>query len=119
MCILGINSFDQDVLMLISHTTTHYHQRIPIQVGSHIIDQVISCISENELQSLSQSWKLAYISMIISKSALVSGPEFDLDQVKGKVVTSEKVQIPTLQTVAVIGLTHVMGHQKCVYVLVE
>ena len=83
--------------MLISHTTTHYHQRVPIQVGSHIIDQVTTCISEDELQSHSQSWKLAYISMIISKSALVSDPEFDLDQVKGKVVTREKVKIPTLQ----------------------
>ena len=34
MQILGISSFDQDVLMLISHTTTHYHRRVPIQVGS-------------------------------------------------------------------------------------
>ena len=34
MQIPGISSFDQDVLMLISHTTTHYHRRVPIQVGS-------------------------------------------------------------------------------------
>ena len=34
MQILGISSFDQDVLMLISHTTTRYHRRVPIQVGS-------------------------------------------------------------------------------------
>ena len=38
MCILGISSFEQDVLMLISHTTTHYHKRVLIQLGSHIID---------------------------------------------------------------------------------
>ena len=82
MHIPGINSFDQDVLMLISHTTTSYHQRVPIQVGSCIIDQVTNCISEDELQSLSQSWKLAYVSMIISKSAPVSDLEFDLDQVE-------------------------------------
>ena len=31
MHIPGINSFDRNVLMLISHTTTHYHQRVPIQ----------------------------------------------------------------------------------------
>ena len=67
ICSLRINSFDSDVLMLISHTTTPYHQRVPILVGSHIIDQMTSCISEDELQSLSQSWKLAYISKIISK----------------------------------------------------
>ena len=37
MQILGISSFDQDVLLLISHTTTHYHRRVLIQVGSQII----------------------------------------------------------------------------------
>ena len=45
--------------MLISHTTTHCHKRVLIQVGSHIIDQVMNCITEEELQTLSQSWKLA------------------------------------------------------------
>ena len=55
MHIPGIHSFDQDVLMLVSHTITCYHQRVPIQVGSHIIDQVTNSISEDELQSLSQS----------------------------------------------------------------
>ena len=33
MHISGINSFDRDVLMLMSSTTTQYHQRVPIQVG--------------------------------------------------------------------------------------
>ena len=117
MHIPGINSFGRDVLMLVGHTTTHYHQRVPIQVGSHIIDQVTNCISEDELQSLFQSWKVAYVSMIISKSAPISDPEFDLDQVKGKVVTSDKVKIPTLQTAVVKGLTMVTGHQKHVHVM--
>ena len=59
------------------------------------------------------------MTMIRSKSALVSDPKFDLDQVKGMMVTSKKVKIPTLQTVVVKGLTTVTGHQKCVHVLVE
>ena len=84
MHIPGINSFDQDVLMLVSDTTTLYHKMVPIQIGSCIFNQVTHCISEDELQSLSQSWKLAYISTIISKSATISDLEFDLDQVKGK-----------------------------------
>ena len=119
MCIPGIRSLDQDVLMLISHTTTHYHRSIPIQVGSHIIDQVTNCITEDELQSLSQSWKLAYVSTIISKSALVDDPDFDLDRVKGKVVTTKKVKIPTFQTIITKGLTKVTRNQKHVHVLVE
>ena len=117
--ILGICSFKQDILMLISHTTTHYHKRVLIHVGSCIINQVTNCITEEELQTLSQSWKLAYVSTIISKSSQVSDQEFDLEQVKGKVVTTKEGKIPTFQTVITEGLTKVMGHQKHVHVLVE
>ena len=119
MQIPGISTCDQDVFMLISHTTTHYHRWVPMQVGSQIIGQVTNCITEKELQSLSQSWKLAYMSTIISKSSQVSDQEFDLDQVKGKVVTTKKVMIPAFQTVIARGLTKVTGHQKSVHVLVK
>ena len=78
-----------------------------------------NCISENELQYLSQSCKVAYVSTIISKSALVSDLEFDLDQVKGKLLTCEEVRIPTLQTVVIKGLTMITGHQKHVHVPME
>ena len=47
MCIPGINSFDRDVLMLVSSTTTPFHQKVPIQVDCHVIDQVTNCISYN------------------------------------------------------------------------
>ena len=119
VCIPGIKSFDQDVLMFIGHTITHYHRRVPIQVGSHIIDQVTRCITEEELQSFYQSWKLAYVSTIISKSSQVSDQEFDLKQVKGKVVITKEVKIPAFQTMITEGLMKVMGHQKCIHVLVE
>ena len=118
MHIPGINSFDRNVLILISSTTTQYHQRVPIQVGSYVIDQVTSCISE-ELQSWSQSWKVAYVNAIISKATSVGDLEFDLDHVRGMVVTSGEVTIPTAQTIVVKGLTMITGHHKCVHVLVE
>ena len=59
------------------------------------------------------------MSTIISKSSQVSDQEFDLDQVKGKVVTTKKVIVPAFQTVIARGLTKVTGHQKHVPVLVE
>ena len=105
--------------MLICTTTTKYHRRVPIQVGSRVIDQVTSCISEKELQSLSQSWKTAYVSTIISKAISISDPDFNLDQVKGSVVISEEVTKPALQITIVNGLTTITGHHKCVNVLVE
>ena len=105
--------------MLISPTTTKYHKRVPIQVGSQVIDQVTSCISEEELQSVSQSCKRAYVSTIISKTRSISDPDFNLDQVKGSVVISEEVTIPASQIAVVKGLTTITGHHKCVHVLVE
>ena len=119
MWVPGINSFDQDVLMLVSHTTTCYHKRVPIQVGSRIIDQIVKSLMEEELKSLSQSWKLAYVSTVLSKSLQVSDTEFDLDQVKGKVVVMKKVVVPAFQMLMVKGLIKVTGHQKCFHVLVE
>ena len=59
--------------MLVSSTTTQYHERVPIQVGSHVIDQVTSCIFEEELQFLSQSWNMAYVSTIILKATISYG----------------------------------------------
>ena len=41
--------------MLVSHTTAHYHRRVPIQVGIQIIDQVTNCITKEELKLLLQS----------------------------------------------------------------
>ena len=106
------SSFDQAVLMLISHTTTHYHRRVSIWEGSQIIDQMTNCITKEELKPLSQSWKLAHVSTIISKSSQVSEQEFDLDQVKVKVGITKKVIAIAFQTVIAGGLTKVTGHQK-------
>ena len=115
----GINSFDRDVLMLISSTTTKYQKRVPIQVGSHITNQVTNCISEDELQSLSQSWKTTYVSTIISKTIAISDPDFNLDQVQGNVVIREEVTILASQITVVTGLTTITEHHKHVHVLVE
>ena len=105
--------------MPISHTTSHYHRSVPIQVGSCIKDQVTNYITEEKLQALSQSWKLAYMSTTTSKSSQVGDQEFDLDLVKGKVLTTKKVKIPAFQTVIAKGFTKVTGQQKCVHVLVK
>ena len=74
--------------MLVSHTTTCYHKQASFQVDSRIINQVAKNIMDEELRSLSQSWKLAYVGTVLSKSSQVGevDKEFDLNQVKGNVV---------------------------------
>ena len=105
--------------MLVHHTTTHYHKWVPFQVSIRIIDQVVKNITEDELRSLSQSWKLAYVGTVLSKSSQLEDKEFDLGQVKGNVVITKKVTIPAFQMIVAKGLTKVSGHHKQVHVLVE
>ena len=62
---------------------------------------------------------MAYVGTIILKATSVSILEFDLDHVRGRVVTSEEVTIPASQTTVVKGLTMITGHHKHVHVLVE
>ena len=59
------------------------------------------------------------MSTIISKSSQVSNQEFDLEQVKGKVVITREVKVPTFQTMITEWLMKVTGHQKCAHALVE
>ena len=87
-------------------------------MSGRIIDQLVRSQMEEELKSLSQFWKLAYVSTVMSKSLQVSDKEFNLDQVKGKVIVTKKVIVPAFQMLIVKGLTKVTGHQKCVHVLV-
>ena len=68
---------------------------------------------------MSQSWKTAYVSAIISKAISINDPDFNLDQVKGSVVISEEVTISASEITVVKGLTTITGHHKCVHVLVE
>ena len=75
--------------MSMSHTTTCYHKQVTIQVGSRIIDQVVKDITDEELRSLSQSWKFAYVGPVLSKSSQVGNNEFYPGQVKGNVVITK------------------------------
>ena len=76
--------------MFVSHTINHYHKWVSIKVGSKITDQVVKDITDEELRSLSQSWKLAYVGTVLSKSSQVGNNEFDLCPVKGNMIITKK-----------------------------
>ena len=61
---------------------------------------------DSELRSLSQTWKQAYVGTVLSKSSQAGelGMEFSLNQVKGNIIVTKKVTIPTFQTIVVKGL---------------
>ena len=113
----GISTFEQDILILVSHTTIHNHQWVSFQVGSRIINQVVKNVMDEELRSLSQSWKLASMWGLSYAHCHRLGNwnrEFDLNQVKGNVIKTKIVTIPDFQTIVVKGLTKVtLTLQRC------
>ena len=107
-------------VMLVSHTTSHYHKWVPIQVGGKIINQVVKDINNEELRSLLQSWKLAYVDTVLSKLSQVGKNEFDLGQVKRKCSYNKKGNHPCFPNSNCIKVSwKVTGHHKYVHVLVE
>ena len=53
--ILGIRRYNEDVLLLAIPTTT-YAKRVPVMVGSKIIDKALSCMTVGELAKATATW---------------------------------------------------------------
>ena len=53
--ILGIRSCNEDVLLL-AIPTTAYAERVPVMVGSKIIDRALSCMTVGELAHATVTW---------------------------------------------------------------
>ena len=136
--ILGIRSYSEDVLLL-AIPTTAYAERVPVMVGSKIIDRALSCMTAGELACATVTWQQAHFGAVMSgllqlshssseklKMENSSGEgdpvevqKYLLDGVKGVVCTTQKVTIPPFQTINIKGYAGVKGHCMKVHVLME
>ena len=84
MQIPEINGFKEDVLMMVIDYDD-YGKRVPIQLGTLHIDQILTQATPEEVASLGKAWDRACISSYIGGRAvkLQQGTDFVLDQVKG------------------------------------
>ena len=53
--ILGVRRYNEDVLLL-AIPTTAYSERVPVVVGSKIIDKTLSCMTAGELAKATATW---------------------------------------------------------------
>ena len=136
--ILGIRRYNEDVLLL-AIPTTAYAERVPVMVGSKIIDKALSCMTVGELAKATVTWQQAHFGAVMSRSLQLSCSsseklamqnlsgesdpvevwKYQLDGVKGAVCTTQKFTIPQFQTMTVKGNAGVKGHCMKVYVLME
>ena len=136
--ILGIRRYNEDVLLL-AIPTMAYAKKVPVVVGSKIIDKVLSCMTAGELAKATATWQQAHFGAVMSgllqlscssseilawqDSSGESDPvevwKYQLDGVEGAVCTTQKVTIPPFQTMTVKGNVGVKGHCMKVHVLTE
>ena len=90
--------------------------RVPVEIGTQVIDQLVTTMTEKELQKAGETWKQVYLGTIVSKKNTIKGldiPEYDFEGVKGKIHAMREVKIPLFET------TVVVTHSKCLSVVVE
>ena len=115
-----IKGFKEDVLMMVIDDDD-YGKRVPIQLGTLHIDQIITQATPDEITSLSKAWDRARICSYIGGRAvkLQECTDFTLDQVKGSLKLTKDVTLQPFETVKVRGTTKVRNHQKQVHIIVE
>ena len=108
-----IKGFKEDALMMVIDDDD-YGKRVPIQLGTLHIDQIITQATPEEIASLGKAWDRARISSYIGGRAvkLQQGTDFVLDQVKGNLKLTKDVILQPFKTVKVHGITKVRNHQK-------
>ena len=138
--ILGIKNYNEDVLLLVIPTTT-YFKKVPVMVGSKIIDQAMGVIIKWQLMKVTMTWRQTHFGAVMSGSLHLpctnsngtgveevlthSSPgvgtmevkEFCLGDVWGPVHTTWRVTIPPFGTVSIHGNTSVRGHCMQVHML--
>ena len=63
----GINNYNEDVLLLAISATT-YSKKVPVMVGSKILNQAMGVTTKGELVKATMTWKQAHFGPVMSRS---------------------------------------------------
>ena len=112
LSIPGIKAMNRDSLLM-AVKDTEYTNRVPVQLGTLHINEALASVTMEEYGKLPIAWARAnFPPKPISKLATVSGPEFDLDTIKGHVKITKAITISPFQTVQATGITNCSSHFK-------
>ena len=82
----GIKSYNEDIPLLAMPTTT-YSEKVPVMVGSKIIDWVMGMMTNGELVRATVTWRQAHFGAVMSGSLQLAHTTSKEDGEVGKEVT--------------------------------
>ena len=99
-----------------------YGDRVLVQIGTQVIKQLVTTMTEKELQKAGETWKHVHLGTTVLKKNTIKGPdilEYDFEGVKGKICTMREVKTPLFETTVVKGIVNSATHLKCLSVVVK
>ena len=113
--------YNEDVIFLVI-PDHKYWERVPVQIGTQVIDHLVVTMTKKELQQAEDTWKQVHLNPVISNRNTVKDLNVSkhiLRGVKGEINTMRDVVIQLFATTIVKGIANLMMHSKCMNVVVE
>ena len=77
--------YNEDVLFLVV-ANQKYGDRVPVQIGIKVIDQLVATMTEKELQKARETWRQVHLGTIVLKRYNIESPDAPEYDTKGKKV---------------------------------
>ena len=108
-----VRRYNEDVLLLAIPATT-YSERVPVVVGSKIIDRTLSCMTVGELAKATATWRQAHFGAVMSGSLQLSRSSSETLTKHNLSGEGDPVEVQKYQLDGVKGavLHHAEGHNS-------
>ena len=110
--------YQEDILMLVI-PDSKYSWRVPVQIGTGVIDKIINIITPEELKQALETWRKTHNSRVITGKVSQTENSGVVKEVKGKVAITKPVKVPPYGSTKVKGTNKFRGHSKCTNLIVE
>ena len=117
-----IKGYDECISMLILKSSSQYSLRVPIQLGTTVLDRAMARITVEELAHASNTWQQTYMStMVTAKVAgMVETKNDDIITIDAPLVTTKPTVIPPFGCKWVKGLVGLLPtHSYWVNIIAE
>ena len=114
-------AYQEDDLMLVI-PDSKYTYRVPLQLGTDVIGNIVQHIGPNNLAPVGPTWRNTFLSTgmagkLVQRQA--NNPPFHLTLIDGPIVATQEIVLRPFETWDMKGATRVIGHTKRVNVIGE
>ena len=110
-----IKDCEECVPMLVLKSFSPFSLRVPVQLGTMVLDQTMAMIMVEELTCTSSTWQQTYVSTIVTAGAAGTAEQggHNIPLIDGPLVTLKSIVIPPFGCIRVKGLVQLLPIHSC------